>query len=175
MNTGALIRRGIVYVLLCIAAFISVFPFYWMVVGSTNKSADVVTGKPTPGFELFNNIASFFATVDVVRVFWNSTFIAVLGTVLTLAGGLPRYAPDLTEGNPWAIELGTGARCIAITGTVTSVGNIDLTYSCDDGSSAGLTVDTDGVMRAHYGQPDGPLQQTGVVVAWRGRSYRFAG
>lgn len=97
------------------------------------------------------------------------------GTVLTLAGGLPRYAPDLTEGNPWAIELGTGARCIAITGTVTSVGNIDLTYSCDDGSSAGLTVDTDGVMSAHYGQPDGPLQQTGVVVAWRGRSYRFAG
>ena len=85
MTAGALLRRGIVYVLLSIAAFISVFPFYWMIVGSTNKSADIVTGKPTPGTNLLANIVSFFSTVDVLRVFWNSAFIAVLGTVLTLA------------------------------------------------------------------------------------------
>jgi lactose/L-arabinose transport system permease protein len=84
MNVAALARRAVVYVLLSIAAFISVFPFYWMVVGSTNKSADIVTGKATPGDQLFANIASFFATIDVPRVFWNSFFIAGVGTLLTL-------------------------------------------------------------------------------------------
>ena len=85
MSAAAILRRGIVYVLLSAAAFLSVFPFYWMIVGATNKSADIVTGKPTPGGNLFANIAALFATIDVPRVFFNSTFIAVLGTALTLA------------------------------------------------------------------------------------------
>jgi lactose/L-arabinose transport system permease protein len=55
------------------------------VVGSTNKSADIVTGKPTIGGNLIANVATFFATVDVPRVFWNSAYIALVGTVLTLA------------------------------------------------------------------------------------------
>ncbi len=80
-----MIRRGIVYLLLSIAAFVSIFPFYWMVVGATNKSADVVTGKATIGGELFANLATLFATIDVPRIFYNSAVIAVLGTVLTLA------------------------------------------------------------------------------------------
>ena len=85
MNAFALARRGAVYLLLSIAAFISIFPFYWMVVGSTNRSADVVTGKATIGGELFANLATLFATIDVPRIFWNSAFIAVVGTILTLA------------------------------------------------------------------------------------------
>ncbi|MEO7224052.1 MAG: carbohydrate ABC transporter permease [Devosia sp.] len=85
MNTALpLLRRGLVYLSLSIAAFVSVFPFYWMIVGATNRSADIVTGKATFGGELFNNVATFFATVDVARVFWNSTFLAVVGTILTL-------------------------------------------------------------------------------------------
>jgi len=84
MNVPRLLRRTLVYAMLSIAAFVSVFPFYWMVVGSTNKSADIVIGKATPGFELFNNIASFFNTIDVLRVFWNSFIIASVGTLLTL-------------------------------------------------------------------------------------------
>jgi lactose/L-arabinose transport system permease protein len=85
MSGAALLRRGLVYLLLSIAAFVSVFPFYWMVVGSTNRSADVATGKATFGGELFNNVATFFATIDVARVFWNSALIGVVGTILTLA------------------------------------------------------------------------------------------
>ncbi|MEO5806706.1 carbohydrate ABC transporter permease [Devosia sp.] len=78
------LRRGLVYLLLSIATFLSVFPFYWMIVGATNKSADIVVGKATFGAELFNNVATFFATIDVARVFWNSALIALIGTVLTL-------------------------------------------------------------------------------------------
>ena len=79
-----LLRRGLLYLALSIAAFVSIFPFYWMVVGSTNPSPDIAHGKATFGAHLFENIAAFFATVDVPRMFWNSAFIAVVGTVLTL-------------------------------------------------------------------------------------------
>jgi lactose/L-arabinose transport system permease protein len=85
MTGLALARRGFVYLLLSIATFVSVFPFYWMVVGATNKSADIVTGKPTLGGNLFANMATFFSTVDAPRIFWNSAFIAVVGTILTLS------------------------------------------------------------------------------------------
>jgi len=80
-----LVRRGIVYVLLSIAAFVSVFPFYWMIVGATNKSALVVGGKVGFGDNLFANAAAFFRLVDAPQVFWNSTEIAVIATIGTLA------------------------------------------------------------------------------------------
>jgi lactose/L-arabinose transport system permease protein len=85
VNALALTRRGVVYALLSIAAFVSVFPFYWMVVGATNKSADIVIGKPTFGDNLVANAMTFFSTVDAGRIFWNSAFIAVIGSALTLA------------------------------------------------------------------------------------------
>lgn len=78
------IRRALLYIALSIAAFISIFPFYWMVVGSTNTSPDIAHGKASPGTHLFQNIAAFFATVDVPRMFWNSAFLALVGVVLTL-------------------------------------------------------------------------------------------
>jgi lactose/L-arabinose transport system permease protein len=81
----ALLRRAVVYILLSIAAFVSVFPFYWMIVGATNKSADIVTGKPSLGNNLVANAATFFSTVDAPRIFWNSALIAVVGSLLTLA------------------------------------------------------------------------------------------
>jgi lactose/L-arabinose transport system permease protein len=79
------VRRGLVYLGLSIAAFISVFPFYWMVVGATNKSAMIVRGKPSFGDNLFANAQAFFNLVDVPRVFWNSLQISVIATVATLA------------------------------------------------------------------------------------------
>lgn len=78
------LRRTLLYIVLSIAAFVSIFPFYWMVVGSTNTSPDIAAGKATPGGYLFQNIAAFFATVDVPRMFWNSAFLALIGVALTL-------------------------------------------------------------------------------------------
>ncbi|HWA20456.1 MAG TPA: carbohydrate ABC transporter permease [Devosia sp.] len=79
-----LLRRSLIYVGLGIAAFISIFPFYWMVIGATNTSPDIAAGKATPGFNLIQNIIAFFNTVDVPRMFGNSLFIALVGTALTL-------------------------------------------------------------------------------------------
>ena len=78
------IRRALLYLALSIAAFVSIFPFYWMVSGSTNPSPEVAHGKVTPGGYLIENLVEFFATVDVPRMFWNSIFISVVGTALTL-------------------------------------------------------------------------------------------
>jgi lactose/L-arabinose transport system permease protein len=80
----ALLSRSLVYLLLIVAAFFSIFPFFWMIVSSTNTAADVLTGKATFGDALWNNIVTFFTTVDAPRIFWNSAFLAIVGTVLTL-------------------------------------------------------------------------------------------
>jgi lactose/L-arabinose transport system permease protein len=66
------------------AAFLSVFPFYWMIVGATNTANDITSGKASFGVHLFENISKFFTAVDVARVFGNSFFVSILGTLLTL-------------------------------------------------------------------------------------------
>ncbi len=81
----AIVRRGAVYLLLSVAAFLSIFPFLWMIVSSTNTAADVLAGKSSIGGALWDNIVTFFTQVDVPRVFWNSAFLAIVGTVLPLA------------------------------------------------------------------------------------------
>lgn len=78
------LSRALLYIALSIAAFISIFPFYWMVVGSTNSSPDIAAGKATPGVHLIDNIVAFFATVNVPQMFWNSAFLALVGVALTL-------------------------------------------------------------------------------------------
>ena len=82
--TFAQLRSLLVYLLLSLAALVSIFPFYWMVVGTTNTAADIIRGKASFGPELFVNIANFFEQVDVPRIFWNSTYLAVIATVTTL-------------------------------------------------------------------------------------------
>jgi lactose/L-arabinose transport system permease protein len=83
-NPTALIGRVATYLLLSIAAFVSVFPFFWMAVGATNTSADILKGKATPGGALWTNMVTFFFSVDMPRILFNSFFIAGVGTALTL-------------------------------------------------------------------------------------------
>jgi lactose/L-arabinose transport system permease protein len=70
--------------MLWLAAFISVFPFYWMIAGATNTANDITGGKFTLGTNLIPNITKFFELVDVPRVFFNSLVVAIGGTLLTL-------------------------------------------------------------------------------------------
>ena len=83
-NVVKWLQLSAIYVLLGIAAFVSIFPFFWMVVGATNTTRDIVTGKATFGTSLFENVAQFFEQIDVARVFFNSLLIATIGTVATL-------------------------------------------------------------------------------------------
>lgn len=85
MSITARLSSILVQALLWLAAFISVFPFYWMIAGATNTANDITGGKFTLGTNLIPNIAKFLELVDVPRVFFNSFFVSIAGTVLTLA------------------------------------------------------------------------------------------
>lgn len=78
--------RGVIleYAFIIIFCLFSVFPFYWMLVGATNQSADVVTGKLTFGTYLFENIKTMIKTLNVGRAFWNSLRTTLIQTVLSI-------------------------------------------------------------------------------------------
>lgn len=84
MNTSRLLSTGLQYVFLGVAAFLSLFPFFWMVISSTNTSIDIIGGKTSFGTAFVANVANFFTQVDVPLVFWNSAKVAVSATVLTI-------------------------------------------------------------------------------------------
>ena len=78
------IRTVCTHVFLSIASFISIFPFFWMIVGMTNSSTDIVKGKLTFGSELITNISNFLSSVNLGSVLWTSIKISVCGTFSTL-------------------------------------------------------------------------------------------
>ncbi|MFP5077846.1 carbohydrate ABC transporter permease [Rhizobium sp. YIM 134829] len=82
--TSLSLPRFLTYVALSVAAFLSIFPFIWMLISATNSSIDIIKGKVSFGGALSTNIANFFTQVDVPLVFWNSAKVAVLTTVLTI-------------------------------------------------------------------------------------------
>jgi len=86
---GMALRRGIlrspVYLMLAVAAVLSVLPFCWMVIASTHTTADLF-GTPLPvlpGGELWTNLARLQESVNFSQVMFNSFAIAVVYTVFS--------------------------------------------------------------------------------------------
>lgn len=73
------------YLFLGVMAFLSIFPFIWMMISATNESIQIMAGKVSFGSALSANVVNFFTLVDVPLVFWNSAKVAVLATLLTIA------------------------------------------------------------------------------------------
>lgn len=77
--------RGVpAYLVLGIWTLFSLFPLYFMVVGATNTSQDVLASRLIPGGELFTNLAHLLAAQDVGRALLSSFLIATGTTVLAL-------------------------------------------------------------------------------------------
>jgi len=72
------------YGFLGLMAFLSLFPFAWMVISATNYNLDVTKGKITFGNALFQNYAKFAQLFDVSQIFYNSAKIAIVGSFLTI-------------------------------------------------------------------------------------------
>jgi len=70
------IKRLFSYLFLIIASFISVFPFYWMIVGATNQSVDITKGKLTFGLAFYDNLKNVFTTTNIAQSIVNSLFIS---------------------------------------------------------------------------------------------------
>jgi lactose/L-arabinose transport system permease protein len=84
------------YLVLSAAAFVSVFPFLWMVVSSTNPSVEVTKGRLLPGTHLPANLSNLVESIDIIRALSNSFVIAVTTTVLALlVGSLAGYGFEI--------------------------------------------------------------------------------
>lgn len=79
------ISRFFTYLFLTVVSLLSVFPLYWMVVASTNKSVDVTKGTLLPGTYFMENLNSVLGSdLGYANAFKNSLLIAVLTTLLAM-------------------------------------------------------------------------------------------
>lgn len=73
------------YILLSILSFISIFPFIWMIIATTNKSVDVTKGKMIPGGYFLENLKHLFESdLQYGTAFKNSIVIAVVTTTVAM-------------------------------------------------------------------------------------------
>ena len=76
--------RLIILTIFLIGAFISLFPFIWMLIGTTQNPNDVVRGVLRPGAEFFLNWEKINKSYSIMRFFVNSFKIAFLTVLLGL-------------------------------------------------------------------------------------------
>ncbi|UOQ50081.1 carbohydrate ABC transporter permease [Gracilibacillus caseinilyticus] len=81
------LKRFFIYLFLSVAAFVSIFPFLWMLVSMTNKSVDVTQGRLLPGTAFVENLQNLLDQTQIGTAIWNSLIIAVITTFLTLLIG----------------------------------------------------------------------------------------
>ncbi|GGG52978.1 carbohydrate ABC transporter permease [Paenibacillus radicis (ex Gao et al. 2016)] len=86
MNVEILSKKVFFHALLLVGVIISVFPFYWLVVMSTNETSAMFAFPPklTFGSYFWNNYDNVMQNMNFYRAFLNTVFIAVVSTTLQL-------------------------------------------------------------------------------------------
>lgn len=103
MKNSKKITQFLGYLFLIIWSLLSVFPFYWLIVGATNKSVDVSKGTFKVGGYLVNNLATLIEQYDIWQVFLNTVQVTVLYcffcvTVCSLAAyGFSKYPTKIKK------------------------------------------------------------------------------
>jgi multiple sugar transport system permease protein len=79
--------RVLTYIVLCLAAFLFILPFIWMISGAFKQPSQIVTFPPTfiPYPFTLQNFTVVWQSIPLLRYFWNSLFIAVVSTFGTVA------------------------------------------------------------------------------------------
>lgn len=77
-------NRFLVYTILIVTAFVSIFPCYWMFASAFNSTEQIVGGRLLPSTHLIENIVNLFSTYQIVDGLTNSLKISVT----TVAGSL---------------------------------------------------------------------------------------
>lgn len=72
------------HVFLIIASFLSIFPFYWMIVSATNDSKDITMGKLSFGHSLVKNVTNAFQNANIWGALKNSAILAIVVVALSL-------------------------------------------------------------------------------------------
>lgn len=81
-----LVSKILLYFSLCVFLFISIFPFYWMFVGSTNHTSKMFTNPPTLTFgdQFMTNLTNLNESIGIFRVLFNSLFVSLTFVILSL-------------------------------------------------------------------------------------------
>lgn len=76
----------VTYIVLIVAAFISLFPFYFMFVSATNTNAEILSATPRLffGTNLLENLKNLNERLDLGRVLFNSVVMTVTYTLLAM-------------------------------------------------------------------------------------------
>nr|WP_156809568.1 carbohydrate ABC transporter permease [Gracilibacillus halophilus] len=79
-NQQSVLRRVLLHGLLIVGVIFSIGPFYWMVVGATNPSGEILSSPPTilPGSYLVENMTNLHDAIPILRNLFNSIVIAVI-------------------------------------------------------------------------------------------------
>lgn len=82
----AFFKNFFIHLSLLIGIILSLFPFYWLVIMSTNKSSDIYRFPPKLifGDQLMTNINNVLSNIDFFGSFVNTVFVSVASTVLVL-------------------------------------------------------------------------------------------
>jgi len=84
MKNKKITAKVLGYLVLIIWTIISLFPFYWLIVGSTNDSISISKGTLTLGNQLLTNLNTLVTQYDIWKIFGNTMFVTVASCVLTL-------------------------------------------------------------------------------------------
>ena len=76
--------RILKYIFLALAAIISVFPLYWMVISATNENVAIIRGTLLPGTHLLQNYRGLIALAPLGQAFANSIIYTVSATVASV-------------------------------------------------------------------------------------------
>ncbi|WP_332628525.1 carbohydrate ABC transporter permease [Halalkalibacter flavus] len=80
------LQKVFLYIALVIGAIISLFPFYWALMGATNESGKMFSSSliMLPGSKLVENIVNLNEQIGIGRVMFNSLFVSITYTILAL-------------------------------------------------------------------------------------------
>lgn len=85
MNKKFSIVNILKYTFLSIVAFVSIFPFFWMIVAVTNKSVDITNGTLIPRGYFIQNLKNLLASdLKYTTAFKNSLVISIVTTILAM-------------------------------------------------------------------------------------------
>ncbi|MDR7238808.1 carbohydrate ABC transporter permease [Neobacillus drentensis] len=86
MKGPSFLKKSAGYLFLIIASIASVYPFYWMFVGSTLSDSDIFQSPPKllPSGEFMNNITGLADSAPIWSALGNSLLISTIFTIATL-------------------------------------------------------------------------------------------
>lgn len=86
LKNKKMIQKLFLYLSLIVFLILSIFPFYWMIVGSTNHTSKMFTNPPTLtlGDQFMTNFTNLNEAIGINRVVFNSLFVSLTFVILSL-------------------------------------------------------------------------------------------